>query len=214
MIAFFICRESKIMQRRVWDKIADAWKKFRVKPLPEISEFLKEDKGIVLDIGCGSGRNFISGRKYVGIDFSKAMIINARKHEDEKNIILGVAEAESLPFKDGSFSTVLLLAVLHSSRNRKQIVGEMFRVMDRGGRAIISVWNRNQPRFKNEGTEAFVPWKQNGEKVMRYYHLYTEDELKEELQDKFKILKLWGSREKAQGVHPKNIMAVVEKEWS
>ena len=39
-------------QKQVWDSIAKEWNDFRQKPVPEVVEFLKKQKGKVLDLGC------------------------------------------------------------------------------------------------------------------------------------------------------------------
>ena len=74
-------------QQKVWNKIALEWNKFRIKPLKEVQEFLKNKKGNILDLGCGTGRNFIkiNGLIY-GIDFSSKMIKFAKINAEKKDI--------------------------------------------------------------------------------------------------------------------------------
>ena len=41
-------------QEKIWDAIAEEWNRFRQKQVAEAIEFLKDKKGKILDLGCGS----------------------------------------------------------------------------------------------------------------------------------------------------------------
>ncbi len=74
-------------QQKIWDNISVPWKIFRVKPFLEVQEFLKNKKGKILDLGCGSGRNFIKIKGIIyGIDFSKEMIKFAKEYSEKNKI--------------------------------------------------------------------------------------------------------------------------------
>lgn len=198
-------------QKEVWEKIAKQWQSFKEKqkPIKEAIDFITNSSGNVLDLGCGSGRNFrkIKGKIY-GVDFSDEMLKLAEKHAKEKGIDarLFKAEADSLPFKNDFFDSALFVATLHcieSKEKRKNSLKELFRVLKKRGRAMITVWSRNQKRIRNKPKEAFIPWTVNGKKYMRYYYIYDRDELKDLLEEVgFKILSL---------KEDENIIAVVEK---
>jgi len=202
-------------QQRVWDSISESWGERRKKLIfQEVLDFQKNKKGNILDVGCGSGRNILKGKKYICLDFSRNMLEYAKKNSG-KNIIFVRADAVELPIKNNSFDNVLYVAILHvikGSKNRKNALKELRRVMKKNGRAIITVWNKDQPRFSKSKKESYIPWKHKEKKYMRYYYLYDEKELKNVLKScKFKIESISGSDSKAFRLFARNIVAIVRK---
>jgi ubiquinone/menaquinone biosynthesis C-methylase UbiE len=180
-------------QKEAWNKIAEPWKKYRQKPIKEVVDFLKKKKGRILDLGCGSGRNFvkISGTIY-GIDFSKKMLEMAKETAKRKKIkaILKESEAHKLPFKNNFFDAAIFIAVLQcieTPKKREKSLKELFRVLKPGADAIIRVWNKDQKRFKNKKKEILVSWEDRGK---RYYYLYDKKELEDLLKTTgFEVIK-------------------------
>jgi len=210
---------KKLSQEEVWDGIAKFWKEHRIKPVSEVVDFLKNKQGKVLDLGCGGGRNFIkqSSIEIYGVDFSQKMLDYAKKHaEKEKiNVELVKSSANNLPFKDNFFDSAIFIAVLHcieKKEQRKKAIEELFRVLKPNSEALIRVWNKDQKRFKNKDKEAFISWKTEEGKVIRYYYLYEKEELKNLLESSgFKIVKVIDEI-KPQGVYSKrNIVFIVKK---
>ncbi len=203
-------------QKDVWESIASDWKNSRYMPWKEVLDFLADKKGIILDIGCGSGRNFVSGKEYFGIDISKNMLKYAIKDAKKRGITLiaAMANASALPLKNGMFDTVLYIATLHTIKGkpaRKKSLLEMKRTMRDGGEAMITVWNRKQPRFDG-AREAYVPWKHGGRTYMRYYYLYDKPELRRLLKAAgFEVKRIFDSESKVFNVFPRNIIAIVRK---
>tara|TARA_Y100000310_G_C20617856_1_gene781628 strand:+ start:230 stop:847 length:618 start_codon:yes stop_codon:yes gene_type:complete len=199
-------------QEKTWDKIAKPWKEFRVKIPQSVEKFLKNKKGKILDLGCGSGRNFakISGLSWYGVDFSKQMLKYAKKRAEKLGINLDEikkAEADNLPFEDNYFDAVLCYAVLHGidgNKKRKKILKEIYRVLKSGGVGFVSVWGKKSPRLKNKTKECFVPWTTQLDKpTKRYTYIYNKDELEKEISKAgFEILNSWEER---------NINVVVKK---
>ena len=92
-----------------------------------------------------------------------------------------VANGLNLPYLDKTFDYSISIAVLHhidTYSKRKQFIKELFRVTK--NEILISVWALEQqikPKWINiSGSDYLIPW-QN--KHLRYYHLFSEDELKE-----------------------------------
>ncbi len=94
----------------------------------------------VLDLGCGAGEFctvFFKERIATGIDISKLEVQRAI----ERNIYLRVdcANAEYLPYKNSSFSTVLSVSVLEHTARPIKIIQEVSRVLKPNGLFILTV---------------------------------------------------------------------------
>jgi len=57
------------------------------------------------------------------------------------------ADAEALPFADGSFDLVYLNGVLHHSPDTQRCVDEVYRVLKPGGRAVLMLYSRHSPQY-------------------------------------------------------------------
>ncbi len=197
-------------QEKVWDTIGMPWEKFRNRPVEEVVNFLNGKIGKILDLGCGSGRNFIKNKnsKFYGIDFSEKMLNLAREYakKEQMDVELVKSEVDKIPFDDNFFDAVIYSAVLHcvdSSDKRKKSLEEIYRVLKPGTEALISVWSQNQKRIKNKPKETFVPWTVGEEKFLRYTYIYDKDELEQEIKKAgFEIVKIW---------EDKNINVIVRK---
>lgn len=205
--------KRNLTQQQVWDEIARPWKKYRGKEIEEVIEFLKskkDEKNKILDLCCGTGRNFIKIKGTIyAVDFSKNMLKYAEKYAEklEINAIIKKASATKLPFQDNFFDAAIFIATLHSletAEKRKKALKELKRVLKQGAEAIISVWNKNQPRFKNKQKEVFIGWKIKGNNYKRYYYLYDKEELEDLLKKTgFEISKSWENE---------NIFVIVRKD--
>lgn len=200
------------MQQRVWEGIAKSWNRHRKEPEAPVLDFMKNKK-FLLDIGCGSGRHFVSGKKYIGIDFSKEMLKLAKQNVRRKKIKVHLicADASALPLKDSMFKDVMLSSVLHVLEGKKKILclKEIKRIIKNGGSAIITVWYRCQPRFVGKGNAVYVPWRVGKKKYMRYYYLFTKDELKNLLDEHFEVQYI--ESQKRSKSYDENIIVVVKK---
>jgi len=102
----------------------------------------------VLDVACGPG--FVSGRAaarhatVVGLDFSAAMIREARARCQGVEFIEG--DAHALPFPDATFDAVVMnFGVLHLARPDAAFA-EAWRVLRPGGRYAFTVWAESGAR--------------------------------------------------------------------
>jgi SAM-dependent methyltransferase len=95
-----------------------------------VSEYCR---GRVLDVGCGPGNHFI--RKHVGCDHGLG--IDFFPYEGVTNL---VDDPTNLPFVDGSFDTITLIAVGgHIPRSKRAAeFSEFARVLRPGGRLIMT----------------------------------------------------------------------------
>ncbi len=173
--------DKLVDQREVWDSIADKWAEYREEPIGEVTNFLKDKSGNVLDLGCGSGRNlcFING-KIFGVDFSKEQVNNAYKKAKSLTINFEgvVADCCKLPFDDCFFDSAICISTIHCIKGedeRKKAVSELFRVLKHGSSAFISVWNKHGPRAKGK-KEEHVGFFVDGVSYKRYYYYFDEEE--------------------------------------
>jgi len=223
--AFFFlnCMEDNLGQEQVWDAIAPLWNKYKTEQfgnrgglignLKLLEGFIEKSDKKILDLGCGSGRNFFKFNGIIyGVDFSKEQLKFAEQNAKKKgfNVKLFRSEAYNLPFEDNFFDKALFISTLHSiktNESRTNSLRELNRVLKLEGRAIITVWNKNSKRWKNKPKEKMVSWDLgDGNKVLRYYYLYDSDELRGDLEKAgFKVVK--ESRGDAR-----NLIFIVEKQ--
>ena len=89
-------------QEEVWDAIALKWKDFRIRPHDYVGEFLDGKKGRILDLGCGSGRNFVTceGLEFFGVDFSVNQLKEAGVTANRLGIEVELSKADvwKVPF--------------------------------------------------------------------------------------------------------------------
>jgi SAM-dependent methyltransferase len=94
--------------------------------------------GAVVDVGCGNGLYLQALRERsveaVGCDLSLGMLRSAGRH------LLVAADANRLPFGDGSFGVVLAAHMLYHVKNLVDTANELRRVLARGG-VLVAVTN-------------------------------------------------------------------------
>jgi SAM-dependent methyltransferase len=92
----------------------------------------------ILEVGCGEGMMFDGTQTTpVQMDVSMTRVTRAAG----KSRYLLCADGYQLPFANGSFDVVLLIAVLEHTREPWRILAEARRVLTPGGRAIMVVPN-------------------------------------------------------------------------
>lgn len=113
----------------------------------EAIRLLRPKKGDnTLDVGCGVGWGSIRlamkikpGVAY-GIDITKAMIENSKKHAQKlkiKNIIFQKASVLNLPFKDGFFDGAISTHAAHHFYKPIKMFSEIKRVLKTNSRFIL-----------------------------------------------------------------------------
>ena len=128
--------------RRFYDLVADSYECLDGRRTPQVEAWLEANLdalrkqspgGHLLDLGTGGGlvtrcaRGIFDLR--VGVDVSPLILRIAETDSD-----MGVAaDAEHLPFRDGSFDTVTCFAVLHHLYEPEKVLAEAARVLKPGG---------------------------------------------------------------------------------
>ena len=193
----------------VYDKISAHFSQTRYKPWPQVSEFLNslEKDSYVLDIGCGNGKylSVNENLKTFGTDRSGNLLSIAK--EKNENSQFFIADSLKLPIRTESFDAAISIAVIHHFSNellRIQALREIFRIVKKGGLALVYVWAMEQKEKKFTEQDNFVPWHlqnkyenetkvetlENGPNIMkdkkidctvyqRYYHVFYKGELED-----------------------------------
>jgi ubiquinone/menaquinone biosynthesis C-methylase UbiE len=111
----------------------------------------------VLEIGCGAGAHSAlfrrAGAHVTSVDLTAERVLaTARKHELLRDLSPGSgfalqADAEHLPFADGTFDVVYSNGVLHHTEDTPRCLREVFRVLKPGGTAVIMLYSRVSAYF-------------------------------------------------------------------
>lgn len=171
----------------VYNNIANDFSNTRYKIWFSIAKFIDTFKETDLnaDIGCGNGKNMIyKPLNFKGMDICDEFIRICK----EKNLDVIKGNILNIPFGSKMFDNVLCIAVIHHLSLREERINaikELFRICKNGGKIMIYIWAFDQPieskrHFKTQ--DEMVPYKKiNGNIYYRYYHLYKEGELEEEI---------------------------------
>jgi ubiquinone/menaquinone biosynthesis C-methylase UbiE len=131
--------EATERQRRVWDKHALTYDR----EMGLLEKLLFGDgrawvcskaSGDVLEVAIGTGRNlpfYPQGIRLTGIDLSEEMLTIARRRAEElgREVHFQQGNAQTLPFPDATFDTVVCTFSLCSIPDDRQAVAEMKRVL-------------------------------------------------------------------------------------
>lgn len=129
---------------------AQARTRYALEPyLPAFARFEEGEGKDVLEIGVGMGADHHEWakrrpRRLAGIDLTPRAIELTRRRLALAGLAseLRVADAENLPFDDGSFDLVYSWGVLHHSPDTARAIEEVRRVLRPGGRARIMIYHR------------------------------------------------------------------------
>lgn len=157
--------------------------------------------GLILDIGCGNGRNIVSlvketGMRGIGFDISSEAVNQAKKMAGRLPILFSVQGAEDrLPVEDASVDVVLDMMSSHflNELEREGLVKEIVRVMKPYGwlffKTFILEGDKNAERLIREHP--------SGEKnsyihprIKVQEHVWTEEEIYEIFSPYFRIFKM------------------------
>lgn len=132
------------------------WEKVLQAPTPAYQELFSAEKAyllaniktddVVLDIGCGEGRNIktiLEKTKFVtGLDNDQTAVTDAQNNfANNPTVKIVLGQAISLPFDDASFSVVSFLIILpNMDTNKEKAFFEVARVLKDGGTMLLSTF--------------------------------------------------------------------------
>ena len=139
--------------KEIYNLIADEFDLYRVKVWPCVGTFLRKcnSSDLLLDIGCGNGKNIIGNMhlNFKGLDFSEKLVSICQS----KNLDVVEASMTSMPYEDNMFDGFIAVASYHHLSNdndRMKTLNEMYRVLKPGGRGLIVVWASEQYQTESD----------------------------------------------------------------
>jgi len=186
---------SRADVRDTYDRIGGHFSKTREYAWPEVESFVEsaEQADLALDVGCGNGRHVETlqdqAERVLGVDVSRPLLDAALERVPDASFLLG--DASRLPIGRDRIGLAVYVATLHhlpSKEARIDSLDELARVLDPNGRALVSAWSAAHDRFDapadaEVGFDTTVEWTlPGGETVPRFYHIYTPDEFRSDIE--------------------------------
>ncbi len=146
----------KMLEKEAYSRTAQSYERcggqtFEALAVPVIDRAGLKPGDMVLDVACGIGIPSITVAQKVGpsghvtgIDIAPGMIAIATQRAARQglhNVSFQEADAEALPFPDGSFDVVISTMGLIHAADRTAALHEMFRVLRKNGVLALSVWS-------------------------------------------------------------------------
>jgi ubiquinone/menaquinone biosynthesis C-methylase UbiE len=102
-----------------------------------------DENTIALDAGCGTGLFFdyiaYKVRTIVGLDVSKKMLSEAKRHTDNfRNVNLILADADNMPLKERVFRNVFAFTLLQNMPNPAKTLSEIKRVAEKNAVIVVT----------------------------------------------------------------------------
>ncbi len=174
--------------KEVFDHIAPAWYNYRHRSIfkSELESMAARwQQGKLINLGCGHGPDFLPFKEnfeLYGLDFSGEMLKLARKYASkfDYNVSLVQADICRLPFADDTFDWAISAATYHHIKGKNERLKafiELERILKPGAEAFVTVWNKWQPAFWFKTKDTCIPWKEKGNTLLRYYHLFSYNEI-------------------------------------
>jgi SAM-dependent methyltransferase len=141
-------RPFHAFERRGWQRVVSVYDKSFADLTSKTSGPLLEATGVrsgtrVLDIATGPG--YIAGEaakrgaRVVGLDFSDAMLAEARRRYPAVEFREG--DAHALPFPEATFDAAVMNFGVPHLEDPEKAMSEAFRVLEPGGRFAFTVWD-------------------------------------------------------------------------
>jgi SAM-dependent methyltransferase len=150
-------RAGKSGDRRTWFEEIDRYRYEKSPFIPAFARFDESRGKRVLEVGLGSGSDFIrwarAGAILWGRDLTEAAVALARERLAMEGLTADVScgDVEALEFPDNLFDLVWSYGVIHHTPDTPKAVAEIHRVLKPGGTVRVMIYNLN-------GLTAFYEW--------------------------------------------------------
>ena len=180
---------EKTYVKDVYEKIAKHFDVTRSYRWTWIDTFLDNTpkNSLVLDLGCGSGRNMIhKDLNFIGVDYAKNFIDICK----DKGLNVINSNILNVPLSNNSADAIICIAVLHHIalyENQLRALLEIKRLIKPGGKILLSVWSLIQPektkkKFNDYGNNIVI-WNSYGKIYERFYYIFKFQELQKLFKD-------------------------------
>ena len=148
--------------KNIYEIIAEHFDKTRVYCWNGVKDFIlgMNTNSLVLDCGCGNGRNMLlrNDCKFIGFDFCE----KSMKICKTKNLEILTNNIKYIPFRDNLFDYTICIAVLHHiEKDQLYAINEIIRVTKPGGQIFIQVWSNKIEKNKERsriGHKSICTW--------------------------------------------------------
>ena len=153
----------------------------RIYDIKEVFDLVNKDNPVVLEIGCGNGRDAFEilryTNNYLGVDISQELIKLAM--EKNPGAKFKLADIEDYAFLENLDIIFAFASLIHVPKeNLKSILDKSFNALNKGGVVRISL--KYSDMYKEVTKE--------DEFGVRTYYLYSRDDIKN-MSDRFEILR-------------------------
>ena len=170
--------------KNVYENISKHFSNTRVYTWKWVDDFIysQNKNNIILDIGCGNGRNMtFSDYNFIGIDNCVGFLNICR----EKKLNVLEADMTNIPLNSNTFDSIICIASFHHLSTielRIKCLNEIKRLIKPNCLILLSVWSINQPKktkkiFYKYG-DTIVTYNKFGKIYERYYYIFKIDEIK------------------------------------
>ena len=160
-----------------------------------IKKYLREAEGLVIDIGCSSGRYL--NESMIGADISIEKLKKAKS-----KLLVNLDVEDYLCFRENSFDFVLFSEVLEHLRNPVKALENIFDILKPSGKLLLTTPHKLRRSVEYEEIEPLRDYGiTEGTHGNKYIHKnFSKDELRELLNNAgFKIIELYSIENELRG---------------
>lgn len=160
-----------------------------------IKKYLKQTKGLIIDIGCSSGK-YLNDRM-IGADISLEKL-----KKSKSKLLINLDVEQNLCFPENSFDFILFSEVLEHLRNPEEALKNIFYILKPKGKILLTTPHKLRKAIEYETIDPLIGYGiTEGTHGNKYIHRnFSKGELKKLLEDTgFEILELFSIENELRG---------------